>query len=239
MKWFKHDSNATGDAKLEKLMARYGLEGYGLYFYCLELVARNVDKHNLTFELEHDAEVISRRVGLHFEVVQDMMRYMVELRLFEDNNGSITCLKMATRTDEYTQKLLNGLQKQQLFPTCSRECPDTIGRKSELIEENRTEEKEKHRSRERDHSGNGVSRFDEWWSHYPKKRGKADAKKAWKTRKLDASADSLIADVQKRQKYDQQWKKGFVPNPGTYLRGERWEDELSDASDAEIVEKWK
>ena len=29
MKWFKHDSNALHDAKIEKLIMKFGIEGYG------------------------------------------------------------------------------------------------------------------------------------------------------------------------------------------------------------------
>lgn len=137
MKWFKHDSNASIDAKIERLMIRYGLEGYGLYFYCLEMIARTVEKHNLTFELEHDAEIIAHRVGIHQDRIQEMMAFMVDLGLFENDRGVITCLKMATRTDEYTQKLIKDLD---IIPTLSRQTPDSVGRKSELIEENRREE---------------------------------------------------------------------------------------------------
>ena len=39
MKWIKHDTNANQDAKLKKLRMKYGLEGYGMYWYCLELIA--------------------------------------------------------------------------------------------------------------------------------------------------------------------------------------------------------
>lgn len=93
MKWFKHDSNANTDAKLRKLRIKYGMEGYGLYWYCLELIAQIVDKNNLTFELEHDAEIISHDTGIHVERVQEMMTSMVNLGLFENNNGAVTCLK--------------------------------------------------------------------------------------------------------------------------------------------------
>lgn len=137
MKWFKHDANASIDAKIEKLMLKYGLEGYGLYFFCLELIARNVEKHNLTFELEHDSELISKRVNLHPSRVQEMMVFMVNLGLFENDRGVITCLKLAKRTDEYTQKLLS---KASFVPTISRQSPDALGIKSELKEENRIEE---------------------------------------------------------------------------------------------------
>lgn len=130
MKWFKHDSNANADAKLEKLRIRFGLEGYGLYWYCLELIAGSVDNHNLTFCLEHDSEVISYRTGVNQQQVETMISFMVDLGLFENDRGVISCLKMAARTDEYTQKLLKN-----------KKTPDSVETKSELIEENRIEEK--------------------------------------------------------------------------------------------------
>ena len=131
MKWFKHDSNARHDARIERVRMKYGMEGYGLYFYCLELIAGSVEKHNLTFELEHDSEVIAHSTGIHYELVQEMMQYMCDLGLFENVSGVITCLKMATRTDEYTQKLIK-----------SRQCPDNVRlnrREEKRIDKNRKE----------------------------------------------------------------------------------------------------
>jgi len=135
MKWFKHDSDASNDAKLKKLRLKYGAQGYGIYWYCLELIARNVEKHNLTFELEHDAELIADDFKLSAELVQHIMTYMVELELFENTDGIISCLKMATRTDEYTQKLLSIKKCPDNVPTKSIQSPT----KSVLIEEKRIE----------------------------------------------------------------------------------------------------
>ena len=83
--------------------------GYGLYWYCLELVARTVDKHNLSFELEHDAEIIAHRTGIHRDLVQEMMAYMVDIGLFESSQGRITCLKMVKRLDEHTQQIVRKM----------------------------------------------------------------------------------------------------------------------------------
>ncbi len=63
MKWVQHDTDANQDAKLQNVLLDYGLEGYGLYWYCIELIAQKVDKDNITFELEHDARIIARNVG--------------------------------------------------------------------------------------------------------------------------------------------------------------------------------
>lgn len=132
MKWYKHDSNANCDAKLKKLSLKYGMEGYGIYWYCLELIAQNVEKHNLTFELEHDAEIISADTNIRIDLVEEMMAYMVDLQLFESSGGVITCLKMASRTDEYTQKLIKQSENVGMI---SGQSP----RKSELKEENRVD----------------------------------------------------------------------------------------------------
>lgn len=81
-------------------MLDYGLEGYGLYWYCIELIAGKVDKDNITFELEHDARIIARNVGSTAQKVEEIMRYFVKTGLFEDANGVITCLKIARRLDQ-------------------------------------------------------------------------------------------------------------------------------------------
>lgn len=100
MKWFKHDSNASSDAKILRVRMKYGMEGYGLYWHCLELIVGAIDESNLTFELEHDAEIISHQTGIHYERVQEMMAYMVEQGLFENRNGNITCMKLLKRLDK-------------------------------------------------------------------------------------------------------------------------------------------
>lgn len=100
MKWFKHDTDANQDAKLQNVLLDYGLEGYGLYWYCLELIAGKVDKDNFTFELEHDARIIARNTGSTPQKVEEMMRYFVNQGLFENRDNTITCLKLAKRLDQ-------------------------------------------------------------------------------------------------------------------------------------------
>lgn len=66
--------------------------------------------------------------------------------------------------------------------------------------------------------------FEEFWSLYPKKVEKKKAQEKWD--KLDRAIQELvIADLPSRVN-DDGWKRGFVPNPTTYLNGERWNDEI-------------
>lgn len=100
MQWFKHDSDANLDAKLQNVLLDYGLEGYGLYWYCIELITGKINADNITFSLEHDARIIARNTGSTPEKVSKMMQYFVELGLFENSNGVITCIKLAKRLDQ-------------------------------------------------------------------------------------------------------------------------------------------
>jgi len=104
MRWFKHDADAHTDAKLKKVKHKYGIVGYGLYWYCIELIAGKIDKNNISFSLEEDAELIAMEWNLDQLKVQDMMTFMVSLELFEENNGRITCLKLAKRLDDTNSK---------------------------------------------------------------------------------------------------------------------------------------
>lgn len=78
----------------------------------------------------------------------------------------------------------------------------------------------------------GGGRFGEWWDLYPKKRGRKPAEAKWKAKGLDAHADTLIADVLARIERDERWRRGFIPDPVTYLNQERWTDELSEPARA-------
>ena len=139
MLWFKHDTDANGDAKLKRLRMKYGLEGYGLYWYCLELIAGSIDKDNLTFELEHDAEIISFDTNIHYERVQEMMTYMVSLGLFEQDQGAITCLKLAKRLDK---SMTNSPKMRDMIENV-RKRHDIVSERHPRIEENRVEKNKK------------------------------------------------------------------------------------------------
>lgn len=72
----------------------------------------------------------------------------------------------------------------------------------------------------------GEGRFPEWWAVYPKKVARKPALQKWQSRGLDAIADRLIADVRNRIANDDGWKRGYIPDPTTYLNQDRWNDDL-------------
>ena len=141
MQWFKHDSDANMDAKLQEVLLDYGLEGYGLYWYCIELITSKLDKDNLTFELEHDSRMIARNTGSTQQKVQEMMKRFVELKLFDENEGNIRCLKLLKRLDSS----MTNSKKMREFITTAKQCHDNVMTKPDnvMLEENRKEENRK------------------------------------------------------------------------------------------------
>lgn len=115
MKWFKHDSDANRDPKIEKVLMKYGAEGYALYWFCIELIVYEIDKAKITFELEHDVEVIAHRLKMDSLKVEEILRYFVEQHLFEIDPTSqrVVCMKIASRLEGSVVKnpKLKGIQE--------------------------------------------------------------------------------------------------------------------------------
>jgi len=77
--------------------------------------------------------------------------------------------------------------------------------------------------------------FEEFWTAYPKKVSKGDAKKAWmQTASIRPELADLLAAVE-RGKSSVQWHRAdregnigaFIPYPATYLRQEGWDNEYT------------
>ena len=243
MYWYKHDSNANMDAKLQEVLLDYGLEGYGLYWYCLELIVGKVDKGNVTFELEHDCRMIAKNTGSTVQKVQEMMQSFVRLGLFEQSNGAITCLKIAKRLDKSMtnspkmRELLNNIKS---LDTESAKCTSVMTSSDNVMLDI---------DKSREDIDNTIKTcatalpivdqvevsFDQFWIAGMRKVNKKKALSAYKSqfkankKNLDKVnpelhfANHLINDVKKRLELDQ---LGFSEmHPTTYLNGERWNDD--------------
>ena len=184
MKWFKHDSDANRDPKLEKVLMRYGAEGYALYWLCIELIAAPIDKNNLNFDLEHDAEILAHRLKMDSVVVEKIMRFMVNLGLFEIDATTqrITCLKLANRIENSIIKNPELKQIQQLIsdhPGQSRTIPDNSGKVRPDTDKTRLDKK-KEKPSTAPSAPDEPPEFTEFKSLYPKRSGSQPWKRALK-----------------------------------------------------------
>lgn len=68
--------------------------------------------------------------------------------------------------------------------------------------------------------------FAEFWAAYPRRVAKQDALRAF--RKLNPTPGLVAYLIQaiEKQQASKHWQDGFVPNPATWLNGQRWTDDL-------------
>lgn len=215
MEWFRHDSNANLDDKLQNVLLDYGLEGYGLYWYCIELIVGRVSHQNITFELKHDARIIARNTGSTPQKVEEMMKRFIELGLFENNDGVITCMKVAQRLSQSAtsnvamRQLLQKLTSNkinELSQICDKSHDDVIADKIRRDNKDIVQ----------------CDDFDVFWQKYPNKKDKKKALQAWIKHKPDLTT---VLDALSWQVNSDSWQRGYVPMPSTYINGARWEDE--------------
>lgn len=67
--------------------------------------------------------------------------------------------------------------------------------------------------------------FECFWSAYPRRVAKKDARKAWdklKAEQKDAAMKALPLHIESWSDREPQ----FIPYPASWLNGERWEDEI-------------
>ncbi len=145
MKWFKHDSNALHDAKIEKLIMKFGIEGYGLYFACIEIIADKLTSDNITFELEHDAEILAYKFKLDTLKVEAIMKFCVNLGLFQYNveTQRIVCFNLAKRLDTSMSQNVE-FKKIVTNPNFTHLIESNSSVKQKRREENTKEEKHKY-----------------------------------------------------------------------------------------------
>lgn len=112
-----------------------------------------------------------------------------------------------------------------------------IGSEEPIHDKDKDKDKEKEKEKEKDNNGDIETRarasaldrrFAQFWATYPKKVGKADALRVFARLKVsDTMLDTMLAAIQ-QQRASPQWTRDggqYIPNPATWLRQGRWEDE--------------
>ena len=73
-----------------------------------------------------------------------------------------------------------------------------------------------------------IDLFECFWKAYPKKVGKLYARQCFKRKVKNFLKYTVILKAVEMQKKSEEWKnRKYIPNPSTWLNGEKWEDELT------------
>lgn len=229
MKWFKHDSTATTDAKVKKLVLRFGPEGYAVYFHCLELVAGDVTNEKITFELEHDAEVIAHNLNFKsskdltaIDKVNSIMLAIIDLGLFETDSSKVFCYKLAKRLDSSLIKnpklkeIKNNIDQNVQISDNSRLNKKTTVRLDKIrLDKTRSDKNKPY-----------TDSFIDLWKVYPNTAGKKSCSMKYESlikkgidpnELLQATLNYAKTVIDKEMKFIKQGKTFFGP-------GEHWKE---------------
>lgn len=89
----------------------------------------------------------------------------------------------------------------------------------------REKERERERSTTLSPAPQAASGFAEWYSHYPRKTGKAAAEKAYAKALKRVDAPTLLSAVVRYKADPNLPEKQYIPHPSKWLNDGRWEDE--------------
>jgi hypothetical protein len=119
MKWFKHFSNAKYDAKVMRLIRKYGLKGFGLYFAMIEYAAFQLTTDNPIPDIEENSQDIANFFGEDTILIEEIMLFCINEELLEqdENTGRMMCMKLLCHLDNTmsnnpeVKKILDNFKK--------------------------------------------------------------------------------------------------------------------------------
>ena len=120
-----------------------------------------------------------------------------------------------------------------------RETPQRIHKQDPVKQERYKQDSEKdtHHTRAKTSRKNAdafSAGFVSFWTAYPRKVGKLAAWKSWKRQRLDSHVSTICDSVADHLDNDEQWKRGYVPHPTTYLNQGRWMDDCAAATNGTV-----
>lgn len=215
MQWLRLYTRIMTDPDVEEL----SFEDQRHYVWLLCMKSEGLLDKDFGGDYEKRDRAIARRLGLQGEAFTFAKERLVMSRLVDLNFQPRNWDKLQFKSDHDSAERQRRSRASRGITSQSRD--------SHTPEQNRTDtdtETDTHKS-----AALPLGGFSRFWDAYPKKVKRKDAERVWRSKKLDEKAAQLIADAQRRLAEDDQWRRGFIPDPPVYLRGERWNDEIQSA----------
>jgi uncharacterized protein YdaU (DUF1376 family) len=170
-----------------------------------------------------DKPWIAGHLGCSVRMVSKIIDGLVEAGKLVVSDNHVTN-KRADKVIEETRKYRDKQAEIASLPRKNNDLPQPKSSQSESYTERKNPLTPKG---EREGEGLVERQFEAFWAAYPKKRAKADARKAF-LKALKRATVQDIAKGLKRDKVSADWVKSdgqFIPYPASWLNAARWEDE--------------
>lgn len=161
--FFSHDYNARTDTKIKKLLAKHGMQGYGIFWSIIE------DLYNNANALQLDIECIAYDLRASDSLVKSVL---FDFDLFSISDTTISSESVESRLARRNEKSIKASESAKLrWKKKSEDANDMRSHSdSDAIKE----------SKVKDSKVKEINiPFDLFWSAYRKKTGKVEAEKKW------------------------------------------------------------
>ena len=225
MEWFRWYHGCVNDPKFRLIAKKAGAtvaEAVAVWACVLERASESDDRGHpgrLDFDSLDCALQLADGTALRLHV-QMTERGMLE----PDGRIEAWDRRQPKREDNSTERV-RAFRERQKAPETGDETQmkRDVTHGNSRLEERREERKKPPKPPE----GGLPDGFADFWSVYPKKASKPSALRAWRKLKPDTqTVQAIIAGVN-RDRRSAQWLRDdgqFIPNPATWLNGERWND---------------
>lgn len=232
--WFRWHHGSITDPKFQLVARKSGAslpDVLAVWAYVLEQASANENRGN---HGEIDCEALDCMFGFDDGQTEAILNVMQSRGLLADGRVSSWDKRQPKRerdTDNSAERtrVYRERQKQHGDAEQNHVTPcDATERQKNAREEKSREEKEIPPTPQ-----GGMTRFEDFWTAWPKserKQDKVKCAKKWRRDGLDCKADQILGDIAvKRQ--TQKWQEGYVEAPLVYLNGKRWEDGVTPAAE--------
>lgn len=210
MKYFGHETNASMNAKLKMVKAKYGYEGWGLYWHVLEIIACELDpprKQSCVYE--GNALILADRFTSE-ERVTEILEYFVELNLFsKDAQGRYVNIKLLERLDETTKRKTrtNYNPKRTRNPVDNKQDDGTIRNNPEQSGQSKVKESKLNETKEKPQTAgvlintkDKIIAFKSWYGEIYKQNLKADyVESRWDDKEVNNLLNNMSFEVLKQK----------------------------------------
>lgn len=209
MKWFKHETDAHMNLKLQAVINYFGEKGaeaFGYYWACAELTGNQGDDFRLKREKQWPLH-LKKFLNIEIDQQKKFLTIFARYNLIDKEAlriGDLYMPKLEERQDEYTEKLRRK----------SRHNPDNVPLEQIRTEENRTEQ------------NICMDAFERFWKAYPNKEAKKKTLEIWKRKKCYEHIDGILDFIEKA-KLTERWTNGYIKQPPTFLNNESWNDDVT------------
>lgn len=223
--YFSHDMNAHDDQKIQTLITLYRFQGYGWFWYLLEMMG--IEENYKLEESDFFYRTLARRFLTTEKFVKKFIDDCIKIKLIQRSEGYLYSSSFLERMRLRDSKVLKCRESGSIGGKVSSERSSILKANAQPIKLNEIKLNKKDIM-----STVQNSNFNSFWAVYPRKESKAKALVVWQ--KINPNEILFTEIMQGLERYLKCRKvmEGFIQLATTWLNGKEWESVYEEATNS-------